>query len=231
MNTQIDFSKYQFRCSGLGYLMTEARSKTETLSESTKTYLRDIFIKEVYGRTQEKTSKYLEKGIYVEEDSLTLMGNHFEGELMLKNKATFENSFIKGTPDFLSKKKVRDAKSSWSIWTFAAADGSNKNYFWQLQGYMWLTKRKEAELVYCLVDTPDHMIDDEKRKIGWKGGMLELPEDVEAEIENNCRYSDIPESERVKVFKFEFDQEAINSLKSRIREARKYLATLSLTNC
>ena len=47
---KVDFSNYKFRASGLVNLMTNSRTKSDPLGESTKTYLRDIFIKEVYGR-------------------------------------------------------------------------------------------------------------------------------------------------------------------------------------
>ena len=62
----------KFRCSSLGALMTEARNKSGQLSETCKSELIKVFIAEKYGRTKNIQSKYLEKGIAQEEDSITL---------------------------------------------------------------------------------------------------------------------------------------------------------------
>ena len=81
--------------------------------------------------------------------------------------------------------------------------------------------------MYCLVDTPDLLVEDEKRRTSWKSGYLELPEKISQEIERNMYYMDIPKELRVKTFKLEYSQEAIDSLYQRIKECRSYLNTLS----
>ena len=43
-----------FRCSSFGYIMTEPRSKSETLSETTKTHLVEKFVSTKYGRETDK---------------------------------------------------------------------------------------------------------------------------------------------------------------------------------
>lgn len=228
----MDFSNYKFRCSGLGNLMTNSRSKNEILSETAKTYLRDIYIKEVYGRFRDTSSKYTEKGLYTEEDSFNRMQNHY-GKLLVKNKETFENDLIKGTPDIILEDRVADAKSSWSIHTFFEADGTNKDYFWQGIGYMNLTERELFDLCYCLNNAPEHQIVDEKNRAMWKRGLAGkegTPEfdEMESEIDKNMTFDDIPEEKRIRVFQITYDSTAFEQLRVRIYEARAYLNSLNL---
>jgi hypothetical protein len=227
----MDFTNYKFRCSSLGKLMVNPRSKSEVLSETTKAYLREIYIEEVHGRRKEIDSKYLEKGLFVEDDSLGIASG-FYGKLLIKNEDTLENDYIKGTPDIkLGDVKILDVKSCWDIWTFAAVDGTNKDYYYQLQGYMNLTGRKEADLAYCLADTPTHLIVQEKSRTMFKLGLQEGTkeyDEVENQIEKNMTYSDIDEKDRIKVFQFKYDEEGFEKIKVRIFEARSYLNTIKL---
>lgn len=223
-----DFSGYLFRCSQLGRLMTNPRRKSETLSETTKEYLREIWICETYGREKEITSKFLEKGTFVEEESLSLV-TRVGGELLLKNKFQLKNDFICGTPDVVEP-GVRDIKSSWDIWTFAKADGKNKDYFWQLQGYMWLAKAQTSKLHYTLVDAPLHLVVDEERRTAYREGVIDDPvacEEIERRIGKLMTFGDVEEEERVKTFEFSFDEKKISELQERVVEARKYLAKIT----
>lgn len=209
--------------------LEEKRDAPPTLSKTTISYLNKLHREEVFGRRYEIKSKYLEKGIHQEEDSITLYTEVF-GELLLKNKETFSNDYITGTPDNIQG-KVRDFKSSWDFTTFPMYETSlpNSDYYWQMQGYMDLTGLKTAEVAYCLVDTSEVLIQDEIRRTGWKLGMIDIPEDLEKEIEANMRYEDIPKEMRVKVFQVDYDPDKIVSLYKQIELCRKYLNELSLT--
>lgn len=212
--------------------MTNPRNKSETLSETTKTYLKQIFIEEKYGRKKEITNKYLTKGLLMEEDSLSLASEHY-GKLLVKNKETLENSFVKGTPDIkMGDAGILDIKTSWNIFTFADADGTDKDYYWQLQGYMYLTNRTEADLAYCLVNAPEHLIVQEKSRrmyqLGLTDDMHEAIEEMENEVEKEMKFDDIPAAERIKVYHFEFDPKGFIALEERVKAARSYLNTLSL---
>jgi len=61
---------FKVRASAAGKLMTNARSKTETLSETTKSYLQDYVREQIYGFRKEITSKYLTKGIDLEDKAI-----------------------------------------------------------------------------------------------------------------------------------------------------------------
>ena len=52
-----------FRCSSLGKLMTDPRTKSETLSETAKSYIQDLFKERELGIYKEFSSRYTDKGL------------------------------------------------------------------------------------------------------------------------------------------------------------------------
>lgn len=235
---EVDFSKILFRCSSLSKLMTEPKTKADKeaglLSETTKSYLVDMYVAATYGRQKEFSNKYVEKGLMVEEDSITLY-SRIKKEFFQKNEELIQNNFIKGTPDLFVGKSIKkanviiDIKSSWDIFTYFATytKDINKDYWWQLQGYMALTGASSARLAYCLLDTPEMLISDEKRKLMYKMGAVtnESPEYIEAckEIDFSMKYGDIPLEQRLNEFYIERDDEAIAKLYKKIDLAREFL--------
>jgi hypothetical protein len=222
----IDFSQYKFRCSGLSNLMVEPRKKTETLSETTKSYLRELWIKETFGRDKgyQTISKYTKKGTMVESDSLDLVET-VTGEKYFKNLETLENNWIKGTPDLILDGKIIDIKSSWDLWTFSAVtqDQARKDYFWQLLGYMWLTGKPTSELIYSLVTVPEPLQTDEIYRLSFL-----LGEDEAEKQRINFTFDDIDPKLRIKQFNFDFNQELADQLKSRVEASRMYMESLTL---
>ena len=245
-----------FRSSSTGYLMTDPRSKTETLSETTKTHLIDVFVSEKYGRREEIQGKALDKGNECEEDGITLL-SRVNKKFYKKNEDHLSNEFIKGTPDTYEGKAIFqadviiDTKLSWSAHTFFRAQKElNKLYEWQVLSYMWLTGAKEAYVAYCLVNGTAAAIDDEKRRLGWKMGVIDPgsnPEyidkckqieinhifDLELFVEHNPNYDlynnyldwkyDIPIEERVFKFHVMRDNEKIEKLRQRIIDCREWM--------
>lgn len=241
-----------------GDLLSKKHQKTD-LSASVKTHLSDIHKNVFFGRDNAITSKYLDKGLQVEEKSISLY-TRVTGKLFVKNEQHFANDFIKGTPDNVQG-KIRDIKSSWSFQTFPlhASETPTKDYEWQVQGYMELTGLKEAELVYCLIDTPFKLVDDELRRLDWKenifnpfGEVRENCIDLVVETVSNLIYTkegldeycqqstavnrewfvdfnEIPEPLRVKVFHFEYDPTMIEALYEQIAKCREYLNDLTIS--
>lgn len=151
-----------FRCSSIGKLMTEPRSKSEgPLSVGAKTYIRELAAQEVFGVDFEISSKAIEKGVECEGESIRLF-NSVRGIALAKNTERKNNDFITGECDLFDKSANRghDIKTSWSIATFpiTVADCEDKLYEWQMRGYMALWDADEWEVNYCLVDTPDRLV-------------------------------------------------------------------------
>lgn len=223
----ININDILFRCSSLGYIMTEPRSKTEGLSETCKTHLVDKFVSVKYGRETDIVSKYTTKGLMVEEDSLTLY-SRFKKRMFTKNEQTLNNGFICGTPDVI-KENVIDIKSSWDIFTFFRTKQKdiNKLYYWQMQGYMALTGASTATLAYCLTDTPEQLINDEKRKLLWKMGVISEEDatyqEAASKLEATLTYSDIPLSERIIEIQIDRNNEDIQRIYDRVMLCRDYM--------
>lgn len=225
---KIDFKTYKFRASSLPYLMTASRSKTDPLSETTKAYLREVWIAEVFDRIKYDTkNKYMDKGIACESDSLDLV-QQVTKETYFKNKKMLDNDWVKGTPDVT--KPLIDIKTSWDIWTFAKVDEdlAIKTYFYQLQGYMWLLGAKESQLMYCLVNTPEEIIADELYKASFRNPELSENEEATQKFRKNYIFDDIDPKLRMKKYSFVSSDEEIENLKEKIKACRDYLRGLSL---
>ncbi len=149
----------KIRSSALGKIMTNPRSKKETLSAGCKTYIKELVKEDLFGYKTTIDSKYLTKGIDMEDTSIDLY-NEVHGTLYLKNTERLSNEFITGECDINAEDKIIDIKSSWSLETFPASpeDVNNKDYEWQLRGYLWLYDKPKAELAYCMVSTPDYLL-------------------------------------------------------------------------
>lgn len=180
---------FKFRASALGKIMTDAQSidpalldadlaviarktkktdeekallaplKERSLSAGAKTYL-DCLAKEfVYGYEKTVSSKYLEKGLMVEDASIELYNSVFFQSLA-KNTERRTNEWITGECDLVHPNKITDIKSAWSLDTFpaTAAQAHDADYEWQGRAYMWLWDKPEFEVAWCLVDTPPDLI-------------------------------------------------------------------------
>lgn len=240
----------------LGKLI-EKRDAKPTLSSGAKTYLNGLHQEAIFGRTKRLTSKYLDKGIRVEDDSIALYSNYAE-KYYTKNAIRFNNEYLSGEPDNDQDGVIRDFKSSWDFATFPMHEKEikNKEYFWQLMGYMWLTGFKKAELIYCLVDSPFDLIDDALRKLSWQLGCVSvdsMPREVVVETVSNMIYTldgleaychqstdvelewfhesfkEIIPEHRIKVFKCEYSDESISQMKTQIQLARDYMNEMTLT--
>jgi len=240
----------------LGQLFEKKNAKND-LSETTKNYLKEIHLENLFRRSNELRNKYCDKGIQVEEKSFTLF-SQVSGKPFYKNKKRYNNDFITGEPDNVNS-VVRDIKSSWDFSTFPFYADSipNSMYEWQLLGYLDLTGLHGAELVYCLVDTPFKIIDDEIRRLDWKENILTVDGEVKIGsqqlvvelvsskiytskgLEEYCQQSpiiniewfenfrEVPEILRVKIFSIYADAEKIKTLYAQIKKCREYMNDLS----
>lgn len=198
----------------------------------------ECYISEVYKRKRDFYNKYMEKGTIQEEESITLY-SLATSKFHKKNTETISNDYFVGTPDLFEGNSICDAtqiidiKTSWDIFTFfeVLTKPVNKNYNWQLQAYMDLTNATSAKLVYCLVDTPPHLINDAKRKLQWAMNVIDPfahPELLKQfdQIDRNMTFSDMPKEDRYLSFEFNRNQKEIDQAKAKIKLCREYLTLL-----
>jgi hypothetical protein len=212
---------FKIRCSAIGKIMTNARSKTETLSKTTISYLEEWTKEQIYSRKKEIFSKYLDKGNAVEVDSLDFIKTHLNYKQLEKNEESFENDFLTGTPDAILDDHIIDVKNSWDCFSFPLFFNSipNKDYYYQAQGYMELTGIDRYKLIYTLMDTPEDLI--QREYFGDQSTDL-------VEFASKYKYSDIEPQYRIKVFDIYRNDEDIENIYNRVDECRQYINSLRL---
>lgn len=199
---------YLFRCSSIGKLMTEPRTKSEgPLSIGAKTYIRSLAAQEIFGVEFEVTSKEMEKGLEVEPESIALL-NRVRGLSLVKNTERKSNDWITGEADLfhVPRRRGHDLKSSWSLATFpiTVADCEDRLYEWQMRGYMALWDADEWEVNYAMVDTPERLMRFEPFQLH--------------------SVSHIPEHMRLTTWLVKRDAEKESAMWEKVRHAREYFA-------
>ena len=197
--------EFKIRASASGKLMTKPRSKSEVLSKTTKSYL-EVWTKEqIYGVRKNIQSKYLTKGNQVEDDAIMYASTEKGWLFAEKNEEYFEDEYFCGTPDLILENKIIDIKSSWDCFSFPLFYNGipNKDYYYQLQTYMHLTGKRDAQLVYVLMNTPEELT-----------------------LEESHDYSEINSKYRIKIFDVEYQEEVIEELKNKVIESREYIKQL-----
>jgi hypothetical protein len=204
--------------------MTSPKSKGEVLSQTAKTYLKELAIEEKFGIRKEFSSRYTDKGNIQEDTAIEMASQVLNLPFALKNTDYFENEFIKGTPDLILEDEIVDIKCSWDGTTFPWFEDElpNKDYYWQMVGYMWLTGRIKARIVYCLVDTPEDIVQDEIRRTSWKKFEIDVTEETETEVRAKHEFSHISENKRVRTYLIALLDEDIDQVKEKLLHAREY---------
>ena len=218
--------KFKARASQMGALFTEPRAKKDIISATCEGYLQDWYLEQKWGIKNGFYSKYTDKGISTEEDAI-LMYNRVFNANCVKNDEWFEDEYCTGTPDIILDDEILDIKNSFSAKTFPFFEKElpSKNYLYQLQTYMRLTGKSKAKIVYCLLDTPEDIIEREAKSIMYKEN---LPDDfydiILEEIREQHTYGHIPEANRIRVFNVLRDDAIIDIIEEKVKICREFIA-------
>jgi len=193
----------KFRASSLSEIMTDPKGKDEILSVGAKTAIIKIAKEIIYGYDEQFSSKYTEKGLRVEDESIDLLGSVLL-KSFVKNKERKTNDWITGEADIVTEDSIIDIKSSWSLATFPviADQGKDKGYEMQLRAYMWLWDKPKATIAYCMVSTPEDLMK-------WEAQSLHSVDHI------------IPEL-RVTLVHYERDRTIEEKIKFKVEAARQY---------
>jgi hypothetical protein len=225
----MQFKEFKVRCSQIGQIVKEPREKKNIISATTQTFIEQWIKEQVYKRQKDFSSKYTEKGIQMENESIEFLSQHLDIGLIFKNEKYFENDYFTGSPDVVLEDCIIDVKNSWDAFTFPLFDTEipNSDYYFQGQIYMALTGKKHYKLIYTLLDTPMDIIQKEAFFFARDNG-LELNDELINEFRERNSFSSIDPKYRIKVFEFEYDQPTIDKLISRVIESRIYLSNLPI---
>jgi hypothetical protein len=227
----------KIRCSALGKIMTAPRSKSEVLSQTAKTYVEELAKEYLFGYKKSFKSRFTDKGNEVEDKAIELTEDVLGFEFLTKNEDYYQNDWIHGTPDIITTSLVIDVKSSWSLETFPcfAEELPNKEYYYQVMGYMWLTGKNNALISYCLINTPEHLLQQETMRLFYtivkdpKYGLLsedEIMQIAEEHVLASHSFNHISKDRRVKAFHVEYNEGVVNEMKTRIEHCRTYFNEL-----
>lgn len=235
----INFSETLIRSSSVGYLMTEPQSKADKeaglLSKTAQRHLLDVYIAQKYGRVRDIQTKQMKKGVAVENDSIDMLSKLLSVSFK-KNEERYSNAYVTGLPDIVSNEMVIDIKSSYDLWTFMGnlPDKLDSLYYWQLMSYMWLTDAKLGYIAYCLSNTPDNIIEQEKYYLLKNMDVVseESPEYIKQalKLEFNMKFDDIDISERVLLYKVDRNEDDIIRIEQKVLKAREYLHEIESTH-
>lgn len=227
-----NFEETLIHCSSLSCLFTEPISKSDKeagiLSKTAKSHLIEVYARELWGYEKDIVTKQMRKGTNAEEHGITLLSS-LDKKLYYKNDERKENSFICGHADIVTDDEIIDIKLSWDAFTFLPKliEDIDKSYYCQLQGYLWLWNKEIGRICYCLVDTPDNIIEGEKYRLLRSMDVVseESPEFLEAAIklENNMKFDHLPIQQRVISHFVYRDEEIISKIPAKVKRAREFL--------
>lgn len=152
------------RCSSIGKIMTNPRSKSEDWSQTAKSAMLEQVREQLFGvRRSLDDVRCIEKGKMCEDAGIELYNNVFMFDLKkMPPDSRRNNGIITGEPDLIAtcSNKGVDIKVAWSMLTFPLNEdqAGKKDYEWQARGYMCLFDVDEWEIAYCAIDTPDELL-------------------------------------------------------------------------
>lgn len=195
------------------------------LSQGAKTYVEN-WVKEniIYLRKKFFGNKYTKKGNENEDDGIEIVAEYYDLGFISKNEIRKFNPWAEGECDIELRKFIIDVKNSFSFDTFPIfeTDIFNKDYWSQLQIYMWLYIKRQAILCYVLTDATEEMIDHECNSRKWILGLDEVTKELYDQVKAEMTYSDLDIRTRIKCFKVEYDPEFIERVKLHVDLCRVY---------
>lgn len=217
--------------------LTAKKKAPYQLSTTAKSFVQTTWLANEKGFHSFKKSKFLEKGLYSEEDCISLISK-VDGRYYKKNEERIIKDNLSGECDIDSKfggrKVIQDTKSTWSPETFMNAK-MDLNNEWQGRTYMYLYDADEFWLRHCLVDCPQHIYEHEVYKL--KSDYNIIDESLEEHkrlfdrLKTSLIYSDNSSysiEERVKTTVIYRDDDIFKGLLDRIPHALTYYKNLKL---
>lgn len=187
---------FKIRCSAIGQIMGKLNKEGE-LPKTCTTYLHTWYAND----NEQIHSKYMDKGNAVESDLIDFMATELGYGMAEKCIESASNEFIQGSCDVVTHDAIIDVKASWNKKTLhqQVLDGLDKDYEFQLQGYMHLYNRTKAVLFFGLMNTPE---------TNWSEEIV---------------YEDMPSKERWLAYHIDYNPEVIKAIEERVMQCRAYL--------
>jgi hypothetical protein len=170
------------------------------------------------------------KGTLLEMEAIEILGRHDKCNY-IKCDVSAENDYLLGRCDVLyeADNKIVEVKTSWNINTMMQQEavGLPDKIWWQAQGYLDVYEKELCEVSFVLLNTPPHLVSQERTKLDMKyvyGEIMRDKYDEELEkFELFYDYSKIPLKRRVLTYTVNRDKELMQYVYSRIEKCRIWL--------
>ena len=227
---------FKIRCSSIGKIMGKPRSKVDKelglLSKDAQSVVIEQIAKDLYNYREEISSKYLTKGNRNESEAILLLSRVLGEFTLFKNSERFEDDYMSGEPDIITKDSIIDIKNSYNGKTFTKValqdDLDNKMYYYQLQGYMHLLKKKKGYIAYCLTNCDDDLIQREINNniYNLNHSIKSISDEdytmIEERVKSTLTYDDIDDEAKVKIFEVDYDPKVIEEIQERVEKCREF---------
>lgn len=207
----------KIRCSSIHKIIGKPKLKSETLTETAKTYLMELSKENLFGFEFFEGNETTEKGNLLEDFAIAHSGL-IRGADYKKNIERRKNQWINGECDIWDKENrlIVDTKCSWSIKTHpffkheAEEKAKKAGYDWQMQGYMWLFDCDRADIDFWLFPCPEELLKPWESREKYIGLVEKIP--LEKRISTVTVYR---------------DEEKIKLIKERAEAAQAFYETLT----
>ncbi len=209
--------------------LTEKSRQPVELSKEAKGVAIETYLAIKENRIKIFTNKYTLKGNEQEDLSIATYSSYCQ-KFYEKNTKTYKNRWLIGTPDLVLEDKIVEIKTKYDRFTFSQTskkDAEDK-YYWQVQGYLFLTGKTKAELILVCVNSKEYTIFSEIKKEAYIQGIEDISEEyaeLEKQIRHNHIYDDLTIKQKLKIISISRNDEDIEKIKKQIQKARQFLAT------
>lgn len=206
------------------------------LSKGAKTAVEKIFYEDKFSFRKQISSKYIQKGLLMEDRAIALVADHLGLSGIEKNEQHYSNEFVQGTPDAIARLGFGegfqfDIKN---VYYPEGLDGFTDElislYEWQGKAYNWMLGFDHGFCVKILQNPPQEMLDAEVKTLWKEAGRAWYEEIPQAFIDDVKEYFDfearLPLEDRIRIFKMETTKEDIQQMTDAVKLARVHYATL-----
>ncbi len=190
---------FKCRASSLHNLMKNSRVKSEPLSDTAKSVIRDFYLENEYGYRKFTGNKYTAKGIQLEDLAISTLSDYLFLNLF-KNQTRITDDYFTGECDILLDDSIRDVK----------CEVKKGGYDWQGQCYMHLYDRDVHYVDFILLPTPIKL----------------LKHDDDPYYHSDEFVNQIPLHKRIRSVKIERDDTKIEKAIQRVKDSQSYYLEL-----
>lgn len=211
------------------------RDAPPALSKGAKTAVEKIFYEDKFEFRKNISSKYIQKGLLLEDKAIALVADFLGLPGIEKNETHYTNEFVQGTPDAIARFGFGegfqfDIKN---VYFPEGLDGFTNDliplYEWQGHAYNWMLGFEHGFCVKILQNPPAEMLQEEIRKLWKEAGRAwneDIPQKFVDEVKDYFNFERLPLEDRIRIFKMTTTNETIQQMTDAVILAREHYATL-----